>query len=95
MKDLMIISLLSFTTAFIFIGFSFAFYVLFKLFIEIAKGDKKNSSCKWVKKDDHLDQEYKTSCGSVFYDSTESGDPVTDWLTYCPYCSLKVKKPSN
>lgn len=34
---------------------------------------------------------YKTSCGHEFYDANEDGGIVTDWATYCPYCSGKIK----
>lgn len=36
---------------------------------------------------------YKTSCGHEFHDSSETGNPVTDWLRYCPYCGKKVSTP--
>jgi len=49
----------------------------------------RESNCKWDKNGD-LDI-YSTSCDHEFFDATESGNPPTDWLTYCPYCSGKVK----
>jgi len=38
---------------------------------------------------------YNTECGEKFFDSTESGNPVTDWLSYCPYCGKPVKVTDN
>ncbi|WP_252108942.1 MULTISPECIES: hypothetical protein [unclassified Halomonas] len=29
---------------------------------------------------------YKTSCGHEFYNAADDGCPVTDWLSFCPYC---------
>jgi hypothetical protein len=34
---------------------------------------------------------YKTACGHEFHDNSETGNPVTDWLSYCPYCSKRVE----
>lgn len=34
---------------------------------------------------------YHTACGKKFNDSTDTGQPITDWMTYCPYCGGKVK----
>ncbi len=33
---------------------------------------------------------YETGCNEKFFDSSESGAPVTDWLNYCPYCGKPV-----
>jgi hypothetical protein len=50
----------------------------------------KNDKCKWVKYSDELSGEHVTQCGEIFNDATESGNPVTDWVKYCPYCGGKV-----
>ena len=34
---------------------------------------------------------YHTGCGKEFNDSTDTGQPITDWMTYCPYCGGKVE----
>lgn len=34
---------------------------------------------------------YKTSCGHEFHDSSETGNPVTDWVRFCPYCGKQVE----
>ena len=44
--------------------------------------------CEWKSKE----CVYSTGCGEEFYDASESGNPVTDWLNYCPYCGRKVKE---
>jgi hypothetical protein len=35
--------------------------------------------------------EYKTGCGNIFYDAAETGNPITDWATYCPYCGKTIR----
>lgn len=45
-------------------------------------------SCKY---ESHDLQSYKTECGNDFFNSNDS-QPVTDWATYCPYCSGKIKE---
>ena len=50
---------------------------------------EKPAYCEWVKDDSYI---LSTGCGEDFYDASESGNPVTDWLNYCPYCGRKVKE---
>lgn len=92
MIDYLIISSLFFSASCILAGYSLAAYITFRVAMEIRKRKK---GCEWSSINDMLDQEYKTSCGKVFYDATESGEHVTDWIKYCPYCSEEVKKPSK
>ncbi len=35
--------------------------------------------------------DYTTGCGNEFHDSSETGNPVTDWATFCPYCGNKIR----
>lgn len=46
-------------------------------------------TCSWKSNDTGV---YNTDCGEEFFDATESGNPVTDWVNFCPYCSRKVKE---
>lgn len=57
---------------------------------EISKpsNTEDESLCDW-KSDGEI---FKTNCGNSFFDATESGNPITDWITYCPYCGDKVKQ---
>lgn len=34
--------------------------------------------------------DWETSCGHNFYDASESGNPVTDWAKFCPYCGGQI-----
>ncbi len=56
-----------------------------KLFVPA--GDVKNPArqCEWRGK-----FSYATGCDKEFFDASESGNPVTDWLNYCPYCGGRV-----
>ncbi|CAH9016222.1 conserved hypothetical protein [Vibrio phage 193E37-1] len=59
------------------------------IYCEIQKDNKSTQTkyCKWGIKDGV----YTTNCGEDFYDASESGNPVTDWLNHCPYCGCKVR----
>ena len=47
---------------------------------------KSKQKCIWRGK-----YSYATGCGKEFFDASETGDPVTDWLSFCPYCGGKVE----
>lgn len=53
---------------------------------------RPKSVCDWTKSTE-LD-DYTTGCRNEFYDASESSNPVTDTLTYCPYCGdhINVKE---
>ena len=73
--------------------FALMVFVFLYIAIDLIRNNKKRkavrSNCQWNKSGD-LD-DYSTQCGNQFYDATESGNPPTDWMTYCPYCSGEVK----
>jgi hypothetical protein len=49
---------------------------------------RKAKECSW--KGSGWASIHKTDCGHEFHDSSETGNPVTDWLTFCPYCGNRV-----
>ncbi|AWB00234.1 hypothetical protein CU052_13425 [Vibrio harveyi] len=69
--------------------------LLISVAIYIAKQIKKdseksvNQSCKWFRASPMDD--YSTQCGRSFYDASESGNPITDLLSYCPYCAGQIE----
>lgn len=65
--------------------------VAWYIFQQVKKDAKiltTTESCSWKSKEGI----YLTGCGEEFYDASESGNPVTDWLNYCPYCGRKVEE---
>lgn len=72
-------------TGFVLFGALLIVSILIKLAIEIVK-EKNPSACKWKG-----EGEYETACGNRFFDSTESGNPITDWAKYCPYCGRVIR----
>lgn len=81
--------LIGFTVLFVVFGFILIAFILVKFALEVVKFPHKK--CEWSAPKNLFDSEYKTQCGSIFHDATESGDPVTDWIKFCPYCSKSVK----
>lgn len=53
----------------------------------LSKRPRKN--CIY-KKFNELD-DWETECGCDFHDATETGNPITDWATYCPYCGGEIE----
>ncbi|UZV41323.1 TMhelix containing protein [Vibrio phage vB_VpaM_R16F] len=88
--DYLILFIISVLSICIFLVFVFVIMATYYGYRQI-KLLPRNSKCTWNKDVDELSGKYKTQCGEVFNDATESGNPVTDWITYCPYCSGKVK----
>lgn len=87
-----LIGLLSYISIWYLMLFMMLVFMLSSFIVMGIRYDKRHSSkCTWTKDADELSGEHKTQCGEVFNDATESGNPVTDWVTYCPYCSGKVK----
>lgn len=64
-------------------GALFMAVALWQLFINIRQG---SFGCKWSENEPEV---FRTGCGKKFYNADDSAF-VTDWLTYCPYCSGKV-----
>lgn len=87
---LFIMTVLSVCIFLVFVFVLMAIYYGYRQISALPK-HKNNKSCEWYKDTDELSGEHKTQCGEVFNDATESGNPVTDWITYCPYCPGKVK----
>lgn len=56
----------------------------------LIKSDRKNNNCKWSAIDDY-NSGFDSACGKEFYCSDESGDCVTEWASYCPFCGKKIK----
>jgi hypothetical protein len=67
----------------VFGGFIFVAVALWQLFINIRQG---SFGCKWHEQEPEI---FKTGCERRFYNADDSSH-VTDWLTYCPYCSGRV-----
>ncbi len=69
-------------------------FVAWYIASDIIQGTKKRKEssskyCEWGKAVE-LD-DYTTECSNTFYDASESGNPITDSLTFCPYCGDKIK----
>lgn len=64
-------------------GVASIFYFMFLAFIRIKS--ESNKKCEWTG-----GGIYKTACKNEFYDATEGHD-VTEWATYCPYCSGEIE----
>lgn len=60
---------------------------------DVRKSVKKSkvieSNCNWHRVSNIDD--YRTACGHEFYDASESGDPITDVISFCPYCGCKIE----
>lgn len=52
--------------------------------IEKEKRKLKVRRCLWLRSSEMDD--YTSGCRHSYYDASESGNPITDALTYCPYC---------
>ena len=72
-------------------AFLLLFFVIGYIYKEIKKDNTVQEPvkyCHWREQDSGL---LRTGCGEDFYDASESGNPATDWLNYCPYCGSKVE----
>lgn len=58
------------------------------IFRDMSKRKVKTTQCNWLRFS--AMEDYSTSCKNRFYDASESGNPVTDSLTYCPYCGGRI-----
>lgn len=82
----------------VFVATILMFMGVFRLYNAIKNDNKtfrnkaiENGVCNWQRKPMLDDQSYSTQCGKEFFDATETGEPVTDWVDYCCYCGKKVK----
>lgn len=87
--DYLLMFVMSILSVCIFLVFIFVLMAIYYGYKQIR--DCREDKCKWKKDKDELSGEYTTHCGHVFNDATESGDSVTDWVKYCPYCAGEVK----
>lgn len=74
----------------VFLLIIFVFYFVARNFIAEGNESKRAlDKCRY-KRFSALD-DYKTSCGNDFHDATETGDPVSDWAKFCPYCGREIE----
>lgn len=66
-----------------------AHWIWSEIIEEKALNKRPSKSCKY-KRVSVLD-DWSTECGKVFHDATESGNPVSDWAKYCPFCGGEIK----
>lgn len=60
------------------------------VFIEDPEKVVKGDLCGWLDEagDDSI---YSTECGNEFQ-NLDDGLPITQWATFCPYCSKRIAK---
>lgn len=68
---------------------SVAIWIFKEIREEIRLSKRPSKKCTY-KRFHELD-DWKTECGCDFHDATETGNPVTDWATYCPYCGGEIE----